>query len=251
MERNEPVQQIRALVVAAALLATGCAGFSPQLKQGNQAFYNRQWDRAILLFDEAERMNSSKDSPDFISLHSNRSIAYSRKGMHEQALKDADLLVQAYPKNGFIQFTRGEVLSRMGRNEEAMAACEEGIKLAHPLWKYSTFKARILLRAGRVAEGIAEFGDCIKKSYAYSYSLFDMGETLDEVGMKADAVAAYKAALGLEDDTGEKIAVAYVTREFLDYLQGMNTAGPGKLPNMLEAIARQRIAALENELREE
>jgi tetratricopeptide (TPR) repeat protein len=238
------------LLLPAAVICGGCGrAISPQVMKGMVATSNRQWGEAVTLLSQAAEADPSKDDVDFFYLYSNRALAYSRVGMHELALKDADLLVQGAPKFSHSFFIRGEVLSRLGRHEAALADCDQGLKLNHPRIKFSTARPKVLLRAGRTAEGLALANEIIRMSNADPYTCFNLAETMDEVGLNIEALAAYKTALEIKDDSGRLVSGA-ITGGLLGYLQA-KSARTAKLPEAWAAFARQRIAALEEDLGKE
>ncbi len=236
--------------LAAALACGACgAAIAPQVKQGNVAFVNRQWEEAIVLLDKAAEAKPAADSADFYFLYNSLSLAYIKVGSYEQALKTADIIVQGRPKYSYGYFIRGDILSRMGRHEDALADVEKGLSLNYPRLKSATAKAKVLLRAGRTAEGLALANQTIRASGEEPYTFFDLAEAMDELGLKIEALAAYKGALQIKDTSG-KLAAAAVTGGLLGYMKAKSETG-AKLPEAWAAFARQRIAALEEELGKE
>lgn len=92
--------------------------------EGNQAFMNKDYEKAIELYTQA----IEKDSND-VSFFSNRSGAYFNLGKFDQALSDAEIILSKDPKFSKGYQRKGLALEKLQKYEEAAEAFNEGLKI--------------------------------------------------------------------------------------------------------------------------
>src|SRR4051812_17622655 len=93
-------------------------------QQGIDALRAGQLDSAIEILTRC-LMTSPEDGEAQACL----GVAYSQKGLHEQALRMLDLAVQKQPAAAGVHFNRGVALERAGRPAEAAAAYQQAARL--------------------------------------------------------------------------------------------------------------------------
>jgi len=91
-------------------------------KKGNEDFKEKRFDEAIKNYNKAITLD-----PNNASYYSNRSGAWSSKGNHESALKDATLCVEKDPTFVKGYSRKGKANFDMGKWDEAEAAYKEGL----------------------------------------------------------------------------------------------------------------------------
>ena len=92
--------------------------------QGNQAFKDKDFAKAIEFYTQA-----SQENPSDHTILGNRSAAYLNLGQFENAAKDADTCISLKPdwSKGFQR--KGMALHSMGKLEEAIEVFEKGVEL--------------------------------------------------------------------------------------------------------------------------
>jgi Flp pilus assembly protein TadD len=85
---------------AASILAQGCASrpAGDEIKFGVWASQQNLWDEAIFRWKKALESN-----PNSAAAHNNLAVAYERKGMFDEALKEYELALKLDPKNESIK----------------------------------------------------------------------------------------------------------------------------------------------------
>ncbi|CAJ0913266.1 4209_t:CDS:10, partial [Entrophospora sp. SA101] len=92
-------------------------------KQGNTAFTNKEYEKAIDFFSKAIELDPSNHV-----LYSNRSASYASLKQYDDALKDADKTIELKKRLAkSIIIRKGAALHGMGRLEEARETYKEGL----------------------------------------------------------------------------------------------------------------------------
>jgi tetratricopeptide (TPR) repeat protein len=225
--------------------------------EGFKAYKKRDWNKAILLFNqaaEAESSNNGRFPPSLCPYQ--RPLAYAKIGKFEEAIADANILVNVRrPNDGFSYLTRCEVLSRSGAHKEALQDCEaakntitnyRSIDRKVIMNNIITTEAAVLIREGRVNEGLKLFDEALNENKYPQFILLKKAETLDEAGINKDALSAYKAALISNENSKNKSREEKVIRTIGDGIGGFLTSAKSpEFDDTTIEFTKQRIAELE------
>ena len=106
--------------------------------KGYKAYMNRDWSNAIYFYSQALEADSSDSGNDLASplcVYQRRPLAYARIGKFQEAIADANFLVNMRPNYVFSYVVRSEVLSRSGNHKEALEDCETIQKMEPEFWR--------------------------------------------------------------------------------------------------------------------
>lgn len=92
--------------------------------QGNEAFKNKDYDKAIELYSKAIELDPKKEV-----YYSNRSGAFAAANKLEEALKDAEECLKVNPGFAKGYSRKGYALEMLGREEDAAEAYDSGLKV--------------------------------------------------------------------------------------------------------------------------
>jgi tetratricopeptide (TPR) repeat protein len=130
-----------------------------------------------------------------ITLHS--------QGQLQQALKQAETLVQQFPKSPVLFNIQGVVLKGLGQLDQSIEAYEKALALEPDFAEAYNNIGNVLLKQGKLKEAIEAFNKAlaIKPDYAEAYN--NMGITLKDQGKLEEALEAYTKALAIKPDFTE------------------------------------------------
>jgi tetratricopeptide (TPR) repeat protein len=127
-----------------------------------------------------------------INLHS--------QGQLQQALKQAETLVQQFPKSATLFNIQGAALKGFGQLDQSIEAYNKALAIK-PDYADAYYNMGIVLKdQGKLEEAIEAYNEAlaIKPDYADAY--YNMGVTLQEQGKLEEAVEAYNKALAIKPD---------------------------------------------------
>lgn len=127
-------------------------------------------------------------------------FAWARLGDVDQAEHFADVALELNPASVPLQLLRGDLLRQQGRLEEALAACEEAVRLAPDLPQARNNFGNALRDLGRTPEAIAQFRAGLARDRTLPELHFNLAVSLQLAGQLDEAAAHYRAAAQLKDD---------------------------------------------------
>jgi tetratricopeptide (TPR) repeat protein/SAM-dependent methyltransferase len=146
------------------------------------------------------------------------------QGQLQQALKQAETLVQQFPQSAILFNIQGVVLKGLGQLELSVGAYNKALAIK-PDYAEAYYNMGITLQEqGKLEEAIEAYNKslAIKPDYAEAYN--NLGATLQEQGKLEEAIDAYNKALAIKPDYAE----AY-------YNMGITLQELGKLEEAIEA----------------
>jgi tetratricopeptide (TPR) repeat protein len=165
-------------------------------------------DKAIIELDAALRL-----VPEDTEALSERAKSFFDKGEHAKAAADLSTLIRIKPDNADHYVYRGLMLTNLGRFDEAIADLDRAIQLEP---RANAYFVRSLAYADRDEHdrARADFAEALRRSpdTEKSYLYLGRGERLEKKGALEQALADYRAALGL-DPTSAVIKHAVTTLE--------------------------------------
>ncbi|GIG61321.1 hypothetical protein Lfu02_56930 [Longispora fulva] len=115
-----------------------------------------------------------------------------------------------------LQYNRAQLISRMGRHEQAVADYTDVIAADPNHSDYYFERAALLRRLGRAAEALADYDTLIALALPYPESHYNRGDLRAELGDLAGALADFDRVLDLDPEFVD----AYVNRAALRYETG-------------------------------
>ena len=149
-------------------------------------------------FDEAIRLK-----PDYAGAYSNRGAAKNDLGRHEEALADFDEAIRLKSDYPEAYNNRGNAKSSLGRHEEALADYDEAIRLKPDLAEAYNNRGTAKNSLGRHEEALTDFDEVIrlKPDLAEAYS--NRGAAKNDLGRHEEALADYDKAVRLKPGYAE------------------------------------------------
>src|SRR6516165_10776331 len=114
-------------------------------------------DRAIADFSEAIRLD-----PNYALASSNRGIAYAKKGDNDRAIADYNEAVRLDPKNALAFANRGIAYGKKGDNDRAIADYSEAIRLNPNVAMTFNNRGFLYFKKGDTRRAIADFDEAIR-----------------------------------------------------------------------------------------
>ena len=99
-----------------------------------------------------------------------------------------------------LRYNRAQLLSRMGRPEEALAAYSEAIEADPNQSEYHLERGNLLRRLGRLEDALADYDEAIRTSPPYPEPYLVRADLALELGDEQAALAGYSYALELAPD---------------------------------------------------
>ena len=144
------------------------------------------------------------------------------------ALKDADQALRIEPNRALAHYTRGKALALLDRDEDAMAAYRQAVKLSPDDVDYLIAVGFMSRRAGSLDEGLAALDKALKQEPKNDQALFDRALIWEVKKENAKAIKDYDAVIALTPDSS-----AYANRAALHSSDGDHKAA---LADYLKAI---------------
>lgn len=155
-------------------------------------------DRAIQDYDEAIRLNP-RDGTAF----NNRANAYLEKGDLDRAIEDYDRFIRWEPQiaNAFEAFHK-RCLARglLGRLADALADCDESLRLRARNASLLGTRGLIYLKSGRLADATADYDAALRLDPRDAHSLYGRGIVKQRNGDTAGGAADIAAAMMIQAD---------------------------------------------------
>ena len=130
-------------------------------------------------------------------------ITLYNQGLHQQALKQADLLVQQFPQSALLFNIQGAVLNALGQLDLSVEAFTKALAIKPDYAEAHNSMGNALKAQGQLEEAIAAYTQAlaIKPDLAEAY--YNMGNALKAQGQLEEAIAAYTQALAIKPDYAE------------------------------------------------
>jgi tetratricopeptide (TPR) repeat protein len=160
-------------------------------------------DRALALVDGGIARVDREAADGSILLHRsvlryNRAQLLSRMGRREEALAAYEEAIDADPNQSEYHLERGDLLRRFGRLEEALAAYETAIRTSPPYPEPHHARADLLLELGREDDALAGFSYVLELDPALSDARLARAGLLFDAGELAAARRDVEAGLALD-----------------------------------------------------
>jgi tetratricopeptide (TPR) repeat protein len=125
------------------------------------------------------------------------------QGLLQQALTQAETLVQQYPKSSFLFNIQGAILKGLGQLDRSVEAYEKAITIEPDYAEAFYNMGNALRQQVKLDEAIGAYekATAFKSNYAEAYH--NMGTALQDLGKLDEAIAAYKKAIGIKPDYAE------------------------------------------------
>ena len=125
------------------------------------------------------------------------------QGQLQQALKQAETLVQQFPKSAILFNIQGAVLKGLGQLDLSIEAYNKALAIKPDYAEAYNNMGNALKEQGKLEEAIEAYNKAlaIKPDYAEAYN--NMGITLQEQGKLEEAIEAYNKALAIKPDYAE------------------------------------------------
>lgn len=153
-----------ALFCLVALLLSPCAWADAKSdayqfgKDGIEAAKNKQWDKAIDLFQKAV-----KADPKEANNHNNLGLAYKGAGKMEEAVKAFSGAIEAEPDNYAAYLNRGIVYTSMQKYKEATEDLNRAVKIKPESISAHRFRAFALLQNKEYAKAVEDYNLVLKE----------------------------------------------------------------------------------------
>jgi len=161
-------------------------------RRGNGYYEKRDYDRAILDYDEAIRLN-----PSHANAHSNRGVAYARKGDYDHAILDYDEAIRLNPNHADAFSNRGVAYARKGDYDRAIQNYDEAIRLnpnhANALYD----RGNAYRRKGDYDRAIQNYDEAIRLNPNHANAFSNRGIAYGRKGDYDRAVQNYDEAIRL------------------------------------------------------
>ncbi|WP_010584964.1 tetratricopeptide repeat protein [Schlesneria paludicola] len=109
--------------------------FAEAIQRGSDAFEKKDYDRAIVAWDEAIRID-----PNHSEAHRYRGDAWMNKYEFDKALSEYDEAIRLDPQNGSPYLSKGMIWTEKGEADKAIAAFEEACRLNPRIADGRTYK---------------------------------------------------------------------------------------------------------------
>ena len=146
-----------------------------------------------------DRMLALGDAPAPAHAHLARGNALAALGRQDAALAAFEEAVRLDPRNPLGHSNCGNALLALGRPEEALASLDRALALdsGHALANYN--RGNVLFAAGRFAEALASFERTVQSNPRFALAWYNRGSALLELHRYADAGVSFDRALALDE----------------------------------------------------
>jgi len=114
-----------------------------------------------------------------------------KKGIYLTTLEDRQL-------ESVFLLNRGNVLEKLGRNEEALAAYDKALAIDPNDADAHNNRGVVLETLGRNEEALASFDKALAIDPKYAFAHYNRGNVLEKLGRDQEALAAYDKALAID-----------------------------------------------------
>ena len=228
-------------------------------RRGNAYYEKRDYDRAILDYDQAIQMNPSyasafsnrgaayagkKDydqaiqnydeairlNPGHADAFSNRGVAYARKGDYDRAIQNYDEAIRLKPDHANALYDRGNAYRRKGDYDRAIQNYDEATRLNPNHANAFTNRGIAYGRKGDYDRAIQNYDEAIRLNPNHVNALYNRANAYRRKGDYNQAVQDYDQVIRLNP----KHADAYVNRGLVRFYQGRFAAAVPDLTQALE-----------------
>jgi tetratricopeptide (TPR) repeat protein len=177
-----------------------------QRKEGEAAGRTGNYDRAVMNFNEAIRLN-----PNDAMAYYDRGLAYSHKDDQDRSIADYSEAIRLNPVFSMAFNARGNVYAKKGDFDRAMADFDEAIRL-NPMYHIAfSNRANVYERKGDLDRAMADVNEAIRINPLYSLAFNNRGYVYVKRGDYNRAMADYNEAIRLDP----KYALAFCNRGML------------------------------------
>ena len=187
------------------------ARYSALMSQGHTDINNGDYDRAIVAFSDAMRLD-----PKSALAFTNRGVAYVRKGDMDRAIADFSEAIRLDPNYALASSNRGIAYARKGDNDRAIADFNEAIRLDPKSVLAFANRGIAYGKKGDNDQAIADFNEAIRLDPNYALAFFDRGIAYGKKGDNDRAIADYSEAIRLNSND----AMTFNNRGFLYFKKG-------------------------------
>ena len=161
-----------------------------------------------------------------INLHS--------QGQLQQALKQAEILVQQFPKSPVLFNIQGALLKGLGQLDQSIDAYNKALAIKPDYADAYNNMGNALKEQGKLEETIEAYKKAlvVKPNYAEAY--YNMGNALKQQGKLEEAIEAYNKALAIKPDYAE-------VRHMISSLTGEKTTSPPRqyIENLFDGYSKK------------
>jgi tetratricopeptide (TPR) repeat protein len=170
--------------------------------RGIARYDKRDYDRALADTDEAIKLD-----PNFYFARSIRGLVWHAKGDFNNAIADYTEAIRLDPKDYGARLNRCWTRAAFNRDlEQALADCNEGLRLEPDQPDVLETRAFVYFRMGRIAEAITDSEQALKTDPRMPRALFVRGLTKFAGGDVAGANADVATAMTIQKDIAEEFA---------------------------------------------
>jgi len=182
------------------------------------------YDRAIQDYDEAIRLN-----PNHADAFSNRGVAYGRKGDYDRAIQNYDEAIRLNPNHASALYDRGNAYRRKGDYDQAIQNYNEAIRLNPSHANVFSNRGIAYGRKGDHDRAIQNYDEAIRLNPNHANALYNRGNAYKRKGDYDQAVKDYDRVIRLNP----KHADAYSNRGLVRFYQGQFAAA---VPDLSQAV---------------
>jgi tetratricopeptide (TPR) repeat protein len=186
------------------------------------------YDQAIQNYDEAIRLK-----PDHADAFSNRGVAYARKGDYDQAIQNYDEAIRLNPNHANALYDRGNAYRRKGDYDRAIQNYDEAIHLNPKHVTAFSNRGIAYARKGDYDRAIQNYDEAIRLNPNYVNSLYNRANAYKRKGDYDHAMQDYDQVIRLNP----KHADAYSNRGLVRFYQGQFAAA---VPDFTQALEFDR-----------
>jgi tetratricopeptide (TPR) repeat protein len=161
-------------------------------RRGNGYHEKGDYDRAILDYDQAVRLN-----PSHANAFSNRGVAYARKGDYDRAIQNYDEAIRLNPNHADAFSNRGVAYARKGDYDRAIQNYDEAIRL-NPNHANAVYdRGNAYRRKGDYDLAIQNYDEVIRLNPNHANAFSNRGITYGRKGDYDRAIENYDEAIRL------------------------------------------------------
>ena len=179
------------------------ARYSALMSQGHTDINNGDYDRAIVAFSDAMRLD-----PKSALAFTNRGVAYVRKGDMDRAIADFSEAIRLDPNYALASSNRGIAYARKGDNDRAIADFNEAIRLDPKSVLAFGNRGIAYGKKGDNDRAIADYSEAIRLNPNVAMTFNNRGFLYLEKGDTRRAIADFDEAIRLDP----KSALAFCNR---------------------------------------
>jgi tetratricopeptide (TPR) repeat protein len=141
--------------------------------------------------------------PDNARAHTNLAAMLSAAGRLPEAIAHCEQALRLKPDYAAAHVNLGVVLQRLGKFDEAIAHYEQALRIKPDFAEAHNDLASALLQAGRIDGVIAHLHEALRLKPDFPLAHYNLGNALSRLGQTDNAIAEYEQALRLKPDYAE------------------------------------------------